>query len=68
MENRDSIEEMTFQFGFCKVLSVGYSLLVPLPKEWMRNVKTGKGDSVRIEMMPDRSLRISPANVMKMKQ
>jgi len=59
---------MTFKFGSRKVLKVGYSLLIPLPAEWARNVKTGKGDSVTIEMMPDQTLRISPVNCMEIKQ
>ena len=61
------LEKTAFQFGFRKMISVGYSLLVPLPKEWTRNMKMGKGDTVRIEMMPDRTLRISSVNEMEMR-
>ena len=65
MADINSMKKTVFQFGFRKVLSVGYSLLIPLPKEWTRNVNAGKGDKLRIEMLEDHSLRISPVNAME---
>ena len=67
MEKITILERTAFQFGVRKLIGVGYSLLVPLPKDWARNVKIGKGDAVRIEMMPDRTLRISSVNEMEMR-
>ena len=51
---------MTFNFGKRKIQKVGYSFLVPLPVNWIKNLDIGKGDSLKIEMLDDQSLRITP--------
>lgn len=49
-----------FNFSTRKVQKVRYSYLVPLPVQWAKNMKLRKGDSLRIEMEDDYSLRITP--------
>ena len=34
--------------------------MIPLPVEWIKNMRLGKGDSLRIEMLEDGSLKITP--------
>jgi antitoxin component of MazEF toxin-antitoxin module len=50
---------MVFDFGKRKIQKVGYSFLVPLPVDWIKNLDIGKGDSLKIEMLDDHSLRIT---------
>jgi antitoxin component of MazEF toxin-antitoxin module len=51
---------MVFDFGKRKIQKVGYSFLVPLPVDWIKNLDIGKGDLLKIEMLDDHSLRITP--------
>lgn len=53
------LKEMVFDFGKRKIQKVGYSFLVPLPVDWIKNLDIGKGDSLKIEMLDDHSLRIT---------
>jgi hypothetical protein len=52
---------MNFNLGNRKIQKVRYSFLIPLPAQWLRNMNIGKGNSVKIEMQEDHSLRITPA-------
>lgn len=51
---------VTFNFGHRKIQKVRYSFMVPLPVDWVKNMRIGKGDSLKIEMQKDKSLRITP--------
>ena len=51
---------MVFDFGKRKIQKVGYSFLVPLPVDWIKNLDICKGDLLKIEMLDDHSLRITP--------
>lgn len=51
---------MVFNFGHRTVQKTRYSYLLPLPVDWIKNMKIGKGDSLNIEMQNDHSLRITP--------
>jgi len=51
---------MKFNFGKRKVLKVGYSFLVHLTVDWIKNRDISKGDSLKIEMLDDQNLRITP--------
>lgn len=51
---------VTFNFGHRKIQKVRYSFMVPLPVDWVKNMRIGKGDSLKIEMQEDKSLRITP--------
>jgi len=53
------LKEMVFDFGKRRIQKVGYSFLVPLPVDWIKNLNIGKGDSLKIEMLDDHSLRIT---------
>lgn len=53
---------MIFEFDHRKVQKVGYSYLIPLPTDWVKNMKIGKGDLLKIEMSEDRTLRITPVS------
>jgi antitoxin component of MazEF toxin-antitoxin module len=53
------VMKMKFNFGKRKIQKVGYSFLVPLPVDWIKNLDIGKGDSLKIEMLDDNSLRIT---------
>lgn len=52
---------MTFCFGIRKIQKVKYTYMLPIPVDWIRNMKLNKGDSLKIEMISENSLRISPA-------
>ena len=49
-----------FNFGTRKIQKVRYSYLTPLPVQWVKSMKLFKGDSLRIEMLDDYSLKITP--------
>jgi antitoxin component of MazEF toxin-antitoxin module len=51
--------KINFNFGKRKIQKVGYSFLVPLPIHWIKNLNIGQGDSLKIEMLNDHSLRIT---------
>ncbi len=51
---------MVFDFGKRKIQKVGYSFLVPLPVDWIKNLDIGKGDLLKIEMLDDHSLKLTP--------
>jgi len=51
---------MNINFGNRKIQATGYSYLVPLPAVWAKNLGLKQGGSVKIELMSDGSLRISP--------
>jgi antitoxin component of MazEF toxin-antitoxin module len=51
---------MVFNFGHRTIQKTRYSYLLPLPVDWIKNMKIGKGDSLNIEMQNDHSLRITP--------
>jgi antitoxin component of MazEF toxin-antitoxin module len=53
------INKMFFDFGQRKVQKVGYSYLLPIPTNWVRNMKIEKGDTLLIKMTEDKSLRIT---------
>jgi antitoxin component of MazEF toxin-antitoxin module len=54
---------MKFNFRNRKIQKVKYSFLIPLPTEWVTNVGLSKGKQVKIEMLDDQSLKITPASV-----
>jgi antitoxin MazE len=37
-----------------------YAFLIPLPADWAKNMNLNQGSSVSIEMLEDKSLRITP--------
>ncbi len=43
-----------------KIQKVRYSFLIPLPVQWIKNMKLAKGNSLKIEMQDDHSLRMTP--------
>jgi len=51
---------MLFDFGQRRIQKVGYSYLVPLPTNWVKDMKIEKGDRLHIKMTEDKSLRIEP--------
>jgi antitoxin component of MazEF toxin-antitoxin module len=51
---------MAFNFGHRKIQKIRYSFMVPLPVDWVKNLNLGKGNSLKIEMLDDHSLRITP--------
>jgi antitoxin component of MazEF toxin-antitoxin module len=51
---------MTFCFGLRKLQKIQYSHLIALPPFWIKDMGIEKGDSLKIEMMEDKTLRISP--------
>jgi len=51
---------MVFDFGKRKIQKVGYSFLVPLPVDWIKNLNIGKGYSLKMEMLDDHSLKLTP--------
>ncbi|KKF98476.1 hypothetical protein DU86_08605 [Methanosarcina mazei] len=51
---------MTFSFGKRKIQKVQYTYMLPIPVDWVRNMKLNKGDSLKIEMTSDNRLLISP--------
>jgi antitoxin component of MazEF toxin-antitoxin module len=50
---------MIFNLGKRKIQKVGYSYLIPIPTNWIKNMNIGKGDTLDIKMVEDRSLRIA---------
>jgi antitoxin component of MazEF toxin-antitoxin module len=50
---------MCFNFGQRKIQKVGYSYMIPLPTNWIKNMSIEKGDTLDIKMVEDRSLRIA---------
>lgn len=53
---------MTFEFGNRTVQKVGYSYLIPLPPDWVKNMDICKGDLLKIEMLEDKTLKITPVS------
>lgn len=51
---------MNFVFGQRTIQKVGYSYMLAIPTDWIKNMNIGKGDTLTIEMTEDNSLRISP--------
>lgn len=51
---------MNLNYGNRKIQKVRYSFLIPLPVEWINSMRLGKGNSLKIEMQDDKSLRIAP--------
>lgn len=47
-------------FGYRKLQQVRGSFFVPLPPEWIKSNEMKKSDSVRILLLDDGSLKISP--------
>lgn len=52
--------KMTFVFGLRKLQKIQYSYLIALPPGWVKDMEIEKGDSLKIEMLEDKTLRISP--------
>jgi antitoxin component of MazEF toxin-antitoxin module len=50
---------MWFDLGHRKIQKVGYSYLIPIPTNWIRNLNIEKRDTLGIKMAEDRSLRIA---------
>ena len=50
---------MVFNLGQRKIQKVGYSYLIPIPTNWIRNMNVEKGDTLDIKMVEDKSLRIA---------
>lgn len=48
-----------FNFGKRKIQNVGCSFLVPMHVYWIKNLNICRGDSLKIEMLDDHSLRIT---------
>lgn len=55
-----TVISMNFNFKNKKVQKVRYSYLIPLPPAWVNSMGVSKGDSIKIEMQDDQSLRITP--------
>jgi len=51
---------MYLEFGLRKVQIINGSQFVSLPRVWTRTNKIEKGDSVRIDLLEDGSLKILP--------
>lgn len=51
---------MEFCFGLRKIQKTQYTYMLPIPADWVRNMKLNKGDALKIEMTSDNYLRISP--------
>ncbi|BAW28069.1 hypothetical protein SAMN02910340_02380 [Methanosarcina thermophila] len=49
-----------FNFGLRKIQKVRYTYMLPIPTDWIRNMKLEKSDVLCIEMLSDQSLRITP--------
>ncbi len=54
------MERAILDFGYRALQSVRHSFLIALPPNWIRSLELEKGDQVKIELMPDNSLRITP--------
>ncbi len=54
------VMKIYFNFGERKIQKVGYSFLIPLPVQWVNNMKIGKGNLLALEMQDDYSLKITP--------
>lgn len=52
--------ESAYCLGENRVQKIGHSLTVSLPVSWVRNMQVCKGDTVKIELLDDHSLRIIP--------
>jgi antitoxin component of MazEF toxin-antitoxin module len=50
---------MYFDLGHRKIQKLGYSYMLPIPTNWIKNMNIGKGDTLNIKMTEDRSLRIA---------
>jgi antitoxin component of MazEF toxin-antitoxin module len=50
----------TFRFGPRRVVRMGYSRFVTLPKDWLRNAGVGEGGAVDLAMDGDGNLIITP--------
>lgn len=50
----------TTELGKRRIMKMRGSSFVNLPKFWTNYRKTEKGDLVRIDLLPDGALRISP--------
>lgn len=51
---------MSFSFGQRRIQKVKYTYSLPIPVDWVRNMKLNKGDALNIVMEDDNSLRIIP--------
>jgi antitoxin component of MazEF toxin-antitoxin module len=51
---------MNLIHGNRKIQKVRYSFLITLPAQWINNMRLGKGDSLKIEMKDDHSLKLTP--------
>lgn len=49
-----------FRFANRRIQKTRYSFIIPLPVDWIKNMKLEKGDTLKIEMQEDHSLRITP--------
>ncbi len=49
-----------FSFGKRRVMRMGYSRFVTLPKDWLRNAGIGEGGAVDLAMDGDGNLIIMP--------
>lgn len=49
-----------FSFGLRRIQKVRYTYMLPIPTDWIRNMKLEKSDTLYIEMLSDQSLRITP--------
>ena len=56
------MKPIVLNFGFRKLQKVRHSYLLPMPVDWIRTIHAGKGYKLRIEMMEDCSLRITPGS------
>lgn len=54
------MDNIILNFGRRKLQKVRYSFLIPLPVQWVKSMKVDKGNSLKIEMQDDHSLRITP--------
>jgi len=52
--------KIKFYLGTRKIQRVHYTYLVPLPVAWIKNHKLGQSDSVKIELLDDSSLKLTP--------
>lgn len=55
-----TVIKIDISFGTRKIQKNGYTYLLPLPAAWAKNFSLQQGSQMRIEMMNDFSLRITP--------
>lgn len=56
------MNQKKFDFGIRTLQKAGYSYLLPIPVNWIKNMKLKKGSMLNIEMNHDLSLRIYPVS------